>query len=99
MHCFGRNLADHCCYVNGEPCKFLESNKEPGMLWSCQLRRENGSWAAAIADPRYMEGDDAPGKAFEGTAYKNCAVFQCRECEALESGKITEEEFLELKTL
>lgn len=97
MHCFGRNLEDHCCYVNGAPCKFLEENTEPNMRWSCGLRRETGSWAKAILDPRYFESADSPGQAFKRTPYKNCKEFQCPECAMLERGEITQQEFERLK--
>ena len=64
MRCFGRNFDDHCCYVNGAVCPFLEENSERGQRWSCQLRRETGSWSAAVADPRYTETKASPGPYF-----------------------------------
>lgn len=97
MQCYGRNTATHCCYVNGKPCKFLEENTERGQRWTCQLRRENGSWARAIADPRYFEEPDSPGNAFKDTDYKDCEQFQCRECAAFERGDITREELDAIK--
>jgi hypothetical protein len=99
VKCLGRNLADHCCYVDGRPCKFLEENTERGLRWSCQLRRETGSWEAAVTDPRYNDGPDSPGQALRSVTYENCLDYQCRECTALEAGKITEDEFLRLKAL
>jgi hypothetical protein len=54
MECLGRNLDDHCCYLKGKVCQFLEENTEPGFRWSCGLRRELGSWDAVLADPRYQ---------------------------------------------
>jgi len=56
MKCLGRNLDEHCCWVDGKVCKFLEENAEPGFRWSCGLRRELGSWDAVIKDPRYVSG-------------------------------------------
>lgn len=53
MRCLGRNKPDHCCWLNGKVCAFLEENSEPGYRWSCGLRRELGSWDAVLADPRY----------------------------------------------
>ncbi len=53
MECLGRNLDEHCCWVNGKPCQFLEENSEE-FRWSCGLRRELGSWDAVIEDPRYV---------------------------------------------
>ena len=97
MKCFGRNSPDHCCYIAGHLCPFLEENTERGQRWSCQLRRETGSWEAAIADPRYDTGEGSPGHAFRNTPYKNCLVFQCPECALLESGEITQVKFEERK--
>ena len=77
MKCFGRNTEDHCCYINGSPCKFLEENTERGKRWSCGLRRELGSWQKVITDSRYFEGDNAPSESFKDTSYKNCKNFQC----------------------
>jgi len=54
MRCLGRNLDEHCCWVDGKVCKFLEENTEPGYRWSCGLRRELGSWDAVITDSRYV---------------------------------------------
>ena len=62
MKCLGRNKEDHCCYVDGKVCTFLEENTQSGYRWSCGLRRELGNWDAVINDPRYKEG---PGKVFE----------------------------------
>lgn len=93
MECYGRNLSDHCCYIANKPCPFLEENSERGQRWSCQLRRETGSWDAAIADPRYNTGEGSPGHAFRNTPYKNCRDFQCKECALLERGEITQTEF------
>ena len=45
---------DHCCYVDGKVCTFLEENTVPGRRWACGLRRELGDWDAVLADPRYV---------------------------------------------
>lgn len=93
MNCLGRNNPDHCCYVNGKPCPFLEENSEEGSRWSCGLRRELGSWDAVIRDSRY-----APiGKFFSQFSYKNCKNYQCKECGSLENGDITQEQFNAIK--
>jgi len=55
MQCLGRNLDDHCCWIKGKVCQFLEKDSEPGFRWSCGLRRELGSWDAVIVDKRYMD--------------------------------------------
>lgn len=64
MPCLGRNLPKTCCYIRGEPCRFLEENSEPGFRWSCGLFRELGDWDKVLDDPRYkehVEGSWAPG--------------------------------------
>jgi hypothetical protein len=48
------NGADHCCYVNGQPCRFLEVGTVKGRRWACGLRRRLGSWARVHADPGYV---------------------------------------------
>lgn len=52
LTCHGNGL-EHCCYVAGEVCPFLEEDTVPGRKWVCGLRRELGSWEAVHADPRY----------------------------------------------
>ena len=54
MPCLG-NAPDHCCYVNGIDCKFLEVNTVEGRKWACGLRRELGDWDLVLDDPRYQE--------------------------------------------
>lgn len=51
--CHG-NGGDHCCYVRGDACSFLEQNTVPDRRWVCGLRRELGSWDAVHADLRYL---------------------------------------------
>jgi hypothetical protein len=52
LPCTG-NSKDHCCYVNGKPCRFLEENTVEGRHWACGLRRELGDWDTVQADDRY----------------------------------------------
>lgn len=54
--CVGRGTADgdHCCYVAGEPCRYLRPGTD-GRVWECSLRAELGSWAAVHAHPGYQE--------------------------------------------
>lgn len=94
MPCLGRNLSDHCCYVLNEPCPFIERIDNQ---WSCQLRRETGSWDAAIADSRYHNGPGSPGFEFEKINCDNCKDYQCKECAQLENNKITQKQFEKLK--
>jgi hypothetical protein len=49
------NSDDHCCYVAGGVCHFLEENTVPGRRWACGLYRRLGSWAAMVADPGWQE--------------------------------------------
>lgn len=53
MPCLG-DRDDHCCYVNGVACQYLEENTVPGRRWACRLRRELGSWEAVHADMGYQ---------------------------------------------
>lgn len=103
MKCFGRNIENpngHCCFVNGSECPFLERGTERGQLLSCQLRRENGSWDAAIKDPRYSDRrENSPGRFFRQFDYKNCRDFQCSECGQIERGEISQDEFDRIKAL
>lgn len=55
MPCRGRNLDNHCCWLNGKICPFLEENTEDDYRWSCGLRRELNSWDAVLDDSRYTE--------------------------------------------
>lgn len=67
MPCDGLSK-DHCCYIKGEPCPFLEKNTVPDRRWACGLRRELGSWDAVLASDRYKA---VPG-AFFGQMGMNC---------------------------
>lgn len=51
--CHG-NGTEHCCYVNGEVCPFLEVDTTPGRKWSCGLLNKLGSWEAVHADLGYQ---------------------------------------------
>ena len=82
MPCMG-NSKDHCCYVKGEPCKYLEKDTVPGRIWACGLMRELQDWDKVINDSRYKEG---PGAHFD-TLGINCkdwpdkpAGVKCGEC-------------------
>ena len=97
MRCFGRNLPDHCCYINNKPCPFLEENTEKGYRWTCRLRRESDSWDSVISNRIYDTGPGSPGYAFRDTTYKNCRDYQCKECGMLERGEISEAEYEILK--
>jgi hypothetical protein len=49
------NGPEHCCWVNGQICPFLEIDTMPDRYWACGLRRELGSWDAVHNDPGYIE--------------------------------------------
>lgn len=85
MKCHGRNADDHCCYINGKPCLFLEENTEVGFRWSCGLRRELGSWDAVLADPRYYDGPESPKELLKKWNY-DCKSYQCRNCAKIDMG-------------
>lgn len=42
--CLG-NAPDHCCYVNGKVCAYLEEGTVVGRRWACGLLVKYGSWA------------------------------------------------------
>ena len=44
---------DHCCWLAGKVCEFLEEDTVPGRRWACGLYRELGSWDAVHTDHRY----------------------------------------------
>jgi hypothetical protein len=46
--------AEHCCFVDGEVCRYLEENTVPGRRWACGLLRRLGSWDAVHADAGYL---------------------------------------------
>jgi len=47
--------ASHCCWVDGEVCRFLVENVVEGRRWACGLLLKLGSWDAVHADPGYRE--------------------------------------------
>jgi hypothetical protein len=49
------NGEEHCCWIAGEQCAFLEEGTVSGRRWACGLRRELGSWEAVHGDARYVE--------------------------------------------
>ena len=55
--CDGRGDAngDHCCYVRGRECPYLERDTVPGRHYACGLLRELGTWGAVYADARYID--------------------------------------------
>jgi hypothetical protein len=69
--CHG-NGPDHCCYVDGQVCRWLEENTEPDRRWTCGLRRRLGSWEAVHADPRYQE---FPGAIWRESGTVDCGDF------------------------
>lgn len=56
--CHG-NTEDHCCYIAGEACPYLEENTLPDRKWVCGLMRKLGDWDLVIASPEYQQ-DVAP---------------------------------------
>lgn len=43
----------HCCWVAGEVCPFLEENTVEGRRWACGLYRKYGNWNRAINSEEY----------------------------------------------
>jgi hypothetical protein len=51
-------LADtgHCCWLNGEACRFLrDDGAGAARRWVCTLRERAGSWDDAYRLPEYVE--------------------------------------------
>lgn len=83
-YCIGRGTldGDHCCYVMGVRCRYLEENTIPGRRFVCGLRRVLGSWEAVHADPGYQEHVQS---AWDKVGISSCGEWQpkvgecCRE--------------------
>lgn len=54
MECHGLG-EEHCCYLDGEVCPFLEEGTVPGRRWACGLYRELGSWDAVHNSATYRD--------------------------------------------
>lgn len=48
-------LTDHCCWLDGQLCPFLEEGTVEGRRYACALQRELGSWEAVYNDSRYLK--------------------------------------------
>lgn len=86
-YCTGRGTldGDHCCYVQGEPCRYLTVNPQGSeRRFECSLRRELGSWEAVHAHPGYKEYVQ---KIWDKVGIASCGEWQptkgqcCREAE------------------
>ena len=58
MPCSG-NAETHCCWLDGQECKYLEENTVEGRRWACGLRRALGDWDLVLESPEYKK-DVAP---------------------------------------
>lgn len=54
LECHG-NGEEHCCWVDGEVCRYLEVDTVPGRHWVCGVRRRYDTWEEAHQDPGYIE--------------------------------------------
>lgn len=72
MPCHG-NGADHCCYVEGEPCPHLLVDVVPGRRWACGLLVELGTWERVHADPRYLA---VPAPVWRARGVPDCGDFR-----------------------
>ena len=52
MPCHG-NTVDHCCWLVGKPCIYLEENTVSDRHWVCGLRRRLGNWDAVLMSNEY----------------------------------------------
>lgn len=80
MNCTGRGTAsgDHCCYIQGNVCPFLEVGTEEGRTFTCGLRRELGSWDAVHMDERYQSQVQV---VWDQVGISSCGEWQPREGE------------------
>ena len=53
MPCSG-NSEQHCCWLSGMVCTFLEENTVEGRRWACGLRRQYGNWDDAVNSAEYL---------------------------------------------
>jgi hypothetical protein len=72
--CHG-NQPDHCCYVAGDRCVYLEENTVPGRHWVCGLRRALGSWDAVHADPGYQQNVQSVWDKIPGQPVESCGAW------------------------
>jgi len=81
VKCLGRNLDDHCCWLKGKVCEFLEENSQEGFRWTCGLRRELGDWDKVLEDERYKE-NVAPILEPIGINCRDWPTKHCKQCGA-----------------
>ncbi len=53
------NSTEHCCWINGVVCPYLEENTVEGRRWACGLLRKLGSWEAVYDSSEYQTSDAA----------------------------------------
>ena len=86
--------SDHCCYIEGQPCPYLQVNGPTGRRFACALRAELGDWALVHQDPRYL-ADVKPHWVERGVT--DCGPWMgCNKATfdaAIARGSITEAEF------
>jgi hypothetical protein len=52
MICTG-NGKEHCCWVKGQVCRYVEEDTVEGRRWACGLLVKYGSWAAVNESAEY----------------------------------------------
>jgi hypothetical protein len=80
--CVGRGTADgdHCCYVNGETCRYLADNGLGAeRRFECSLRRDLGSWEAVHADPGYQQHVQTCWDALDAREGETIPIHSCGE--------------------
>ena len=51
--CHG-NGSDHCCWINGKVCDYLEENTVEGRRWACGLFTRYGNWPEVHQSRLYL---------------------------------------------
>jgi hypothetical protein len=49
------NEDDHCCYLDGNVCVYLEENTVQGRRWACGIRKKYSSWEETYKDSEYIQ--------------------------------------------
>jgi hypothetical protein len=76
--CHG-NAEEHCCYVAGEVCPYLEENTVSGRRWACGLLRRLGSWDAVNRSDEYRPIGETWVRVSK-MPFNYCEAFNPRHC-------------------
>jgi len=76
-----RNLADHCCWLNGVPCPHIKENVQEGFRWSCGLMIKYQDWDIVHNSAEYLQDVEPFWVTFkERTNFTKCGDWTCENC-------------------